>query len=46
MDPDGMMQADADCFSVTERGRRFVHAIAARSDTYLATGAARHSLAV
>jgi oxygen-independent coproporphyrinogen-3 oxidase len=45
-DPDGLTRADADCFSVTERGRPFVRAIAARFDTYLATGAARHSLAV
>ncbi|MFN3402084.1 MAG: coproporphyrinogen III oxidase, partial [Ferrovibrio sp.] len=46
MDTDGIMRADADCFSVTEQGRPFVRAIAARFDTYLAGGTARHSLAV
>ncbi|WP_332702200.1 oxygen-independent coproporphyrinogen III oxidase [Devosia sp.] len=45
-DPDGMMHADAKCFSVTERGRPFVRAIAAKFDIYLATSTARHSLAV
>jgi oxygen-independent coproporphyrinogen III oxidase len=45
-DADGMIEVDADCFTVTERGRPFVRAIAARFDTYLETGTARHSLAV
>jgi oxygen-independent coproporphyrinogen-3 oxidase len=45
-DMDGLTTADADCFSVTQRGRPFVRAIAAKFDTYLAAGTARHSLAV
>ena len=45
-DEDGLTTADADSFSVTPRGRPFVRAIAARFDTYLNQGAARHSLAI
>lgn len=45
-DEDGLTMADADCFSVTPLGRPFVRTIAAKFDTYLAQGAARHSLAV
>lgn len=45
-DADGLTAADAQCFSVTGRGRPFVRAIAAKFDSYLAAGAARHSLAV
>lgn len=45
-DRDGMIEADAEQFTVTERGRPFVRAIAARFDAYLGAGAARHSLAV
>ena len=45
-DRDGMVTADAECFAVTKQGRPFVRAIAAKFDTYLAGGTARHSLAV
>ncbi|ODT77573.1 MAG: oxygen-independent coproporphyrinogen III oxidase [Pelagibacterium sp. SCN 64-44] len=45
-DPDGLTAADAQSFTVTDRGRPFVRAIAAQFDTYLGAGAARHSLAV
>lgn len=45
-DPDGLTQSDGDAFRLTARGRPFVRSIAARFDTYLAQGAARHSLAV
>jgi oxygen-independent coproporphyrinogen-3 oxidase len=45
-DTDGLVESDADQLRVTERGRPFVRTIAARFDTYLETGTARHSLAV
>ncbi|KKC31331.1 oxygen-independent coproporphyrinogen III oxidase [Devosia psychrophila] len=45
-DDDGMTTADAECFAITDRGRPFVRAIAAKFDTYLGEGPARHSLAV
>lgn len=45
-DADDMLRADADSFTVTERGRPFIRAIAARFDSYLGGGTARHSLAV
>lgn len=45
-DPDGLTEADDDVFRLTARGRPFVRSMAARFDTYLAQGAARHSLAV
>lgn len=45
-DPDAMTSANAESFTVTDRGRPFVRTIAARFDTYAATGTARHSLAV
>ena len=45
-DPDGLTQADADRFAITDLGRPFVRAIAARFDSYLTEGKARHSLAV
>jgi len=45
-DADGLCAADAETFSVTALGRPFVRSIAARFDTYLGEGAARHSLAV
>ena len=45
-DPDGLTEMRDGVFSVTERGRPFVRAIAARFDSYLGAGAARHSAAV
>ncbi|MGV8833127.1 MAG: oxygen-independent coproporphyrinogen III oxidase [Devosia sp.] len=45
-DPDGMTSVTAERFAMTENGRPFVRAIAAQFDSYLATGTARHSLAV
>tara|TARA_R110002020_G_scaffold14693_8_gene52177 strand:- start:3777 stop:5135 length:1359 start_codon:yes stop_codon:yes gene_type:complete len=45
-DEDGIMTADAECFTVTERGRPFVRSIAALFDAYLGGGTGRHSLAV
>ena len=45
-DEDGLTSADGGVFSVTERGKPFVRAIAARFDAYLPGGTARHSLAV
>ncbi|MCY1553353.1 oxygen-independent coproporphyrinogen III oxidase [compost metagenome] len=45
-DADGLTEMRDGVFSVTERGRPFVRAIAARFDTYLGAGAARHSAAV
>ncbi len=45
-DPDGMMTMQDGVFEVTDRGRPFVRAIAARFDTYLGQGTARHSAAV
>lgn len=43
---DGLVEMAGDVFTVTPLGRPFVRTIAARFDTYLATGAARHSVAV
>lgn len=45
-DGDGLVEMNGDVFTVTARGRPFVRTIAARFDSYLAAGAARHSLAV
>ena len=45
-DPDALTTTSAEAYTVTPRGRPFIRAIAAQFDTYLATGAARHSLAV
>ena len=45
-DPDGLTEMRDGSFVVTERGRPFVRTIAARFDTYLGSGAARHSAAV
>lgn len=45
-DDDGVVWFDGHAFSVTERGRPFVRSVAAAFDTYLASGAGRHSIAV
>jgi len=45
-DHDGLVDFEADCFTMTEKGRPFVRSIAAAFDSYLAAGKARHSLAV
>ncbi len=45
-DRDGFVEATADGFLVTERGRAFLRTIAARFDAYLDLSAGRHSLAV
>jgi oxygen-independent coproporphyrinogen-3 oxidase len=43
---DGLVLPLGDGFAITERGRPFARAIAARFDAYLARGQARHSAAV
>lgn len=45
-DHDGLVDFDGACFTMTEKGRPFVRSIAAAFDSYLASGKARHSLAV
>lgn len=45
-DRDGLVRTTTTGFAVTERGRPFVRSIAARFDSYLSQGAARHSVAV
>ncbi|MBX3566780.1 MAG: oxygen-independent coproporphyrinogen III oxidase [Rhizobiaceae bacterium] len=45
-DQDGLFARRADRYEVTQTGRPFVRALAARFDAYLAKGAARHSAAV
>lgn len=45
-DDDKLVEMRDGVFSVTERGRPFVRTIAARFDSYLGQGAARHSSAV
>ena len=45
-DRDGILDTNGTAVTVTERGRPFVRAIAARFDAYLDQGGARHSLAV
>ncbi|HWA17603.1 MAG TPA: oxygen-independent coproporphyrinogen III oxidase [Devosia sp.] len=45
-DEDALTEMKGDSFVVTELGRPFVRTIAARFDTYLAAGTARHSVAV
>jgi oxygen-independent coproporphyrinogen III oxidase len=45
-DRDGLVRATDDGFVITERGRPFARALAARFDAYLAGSRARHSLAV
>ena len=45
-DHDELVDFDGECFTMTEKGRPFVRTIAAAFDSYLATGKARHSLAV
>ena len=45
-DDDNLVEMRDGVFSVTERGRPFVRTIAARFDSYLGQGAARHSSAV
>lgn len=45
-DTDGLVREIEDGFEITERGRPFARAIAARFDAYLPRSAARHSLAV
>jgi oxygen-independent coproporphyrinogen-3 oxidase len=46
IDADGLTEMQDGAFVVTEKGRPFVRTIAARFDTYLGTGTARHSAAV
>lgn len=45
-DPDHLVSWDGDDFRVTERGRPFVRAIAARFDAFLRRDEQRHSIAV
>ena len=45
-DGDGLVSYDGRRFAMTVKGRPFVRSFAARFDAYLATGAARHSVAV
>lgn len=45
-DSDGLVEMQNGAFVVTDRGRPFVRTIAARFDTYLGLGTARHSAAV
>ncbi|KKB09265.1 oxygen-independent coproporphyrinogen III oxidase [Devosia chinhatensis] len=45
-DQDGVTTMQDGSFVITERGRPFVRAIAARFDTYLGSSTTRHSLAV
>ena len=45
-DADGLVTMADGAFSVTARGRPFVRSIAARFDAYLATGTARHTVAL
>jgi len=45
-DVDGLIRTIDDGFAITERGRPFARAIAARFDAYLPGGRARHSAAV
>jgi len=45
-DLDGIIDFDGQTFAVTERGRPFVRSVAATFDTYLSSGAGRHSVAV
>jgi oxygen-independent coproporphyrinogen-3 oxidase len=45
-DGDGLVERTGRGFAITERGRPFARAIAARFDAYLRRGAARHSSAV
>lgn len=45
-DEDGLLAIVGNSVTVTDRGRPFVRAIAARFDAYLNNGMARHSLAV
>jgi oxygen-independent coproporphyrinogen-3 oxidase len=45
-DEDGLTEMRGETFAVTELGRPFVRTIAARFDSYLAAGTARHSIAV
>src|SRR5262249_16384726 len=42
-DSDRLVEPDGEAFRITERGRPFVRTIAACFDSYLGTGAARHS---
>ena len=46
LEQDGLITRDDDWIFVTNRGRPFVRAVAAAFDSYLARGAARHSMAV
>jgi oxygen-independent coproporphyrinogen-3 oxidase len=45
-DLDGIIDFDGRTFAVTEIGRPFVRSVASTFDTYLASGAGRHSIAV
>ena len=45
-DDDNLVEMRDGVFSVTERGRPFVRTIAARFDSYLGQGMARHSSAI
>lgn len=45
-DTDGIVDFDGQTFAITETGRPYVRSVAAAFDTYLPSGAGRHSLAV
>jgi len=45
-DADGVVDFDGQTFAITEAGRPYVRSVAAAFDTYLPSGAGRHSLAV
>lgn len=45
-DADGVVEFDGRRFAITEAGRPYVRSVAAAFDTYLGTGAGRHSVAV
>lgn len=45
-DRDGVVALDSSGFRITETGRPFARALAARFDTYLSNGRGRHSIAV
>ncbi|MBL8591341.1 MAG: oxygen-independent coproporphyrinogen III oxidase [Devosia sp.] len=45
-DADGIVEFDGRRFAITEAGRPYVRSVAAAFDTYLGTGAGRHSVAV
>lgn len=45
-DADGIVEFDGRRFAITKAGRPYVRSVAAAFDTYLPSGAARHSMAV